>query len=451
MTSPFRAVTVRPLSLNCSIRDKSPMAKSLTQPLVVINCGQLLTLRGPRRPRARAEMGELGLIRNGALLIRNGSLEIVGDIRAVSRSPNIRRAACLDAQGRVVLPGFVDSHTHALFAASRVDDYVARLRGATYAELARAGGGIQASARHMRRATEKRLAVHLEKVSRLFLEYGTTTAEVKSGYGLALAQELKMLRAIRASNRGRRCDFVPTLLIHDVPASFRSRRARYIGEVITGLIPEVARGGLAEFFDVFCDRGYFSVAEAQRMMLAAARAGLKLKAHAEQLVRSGAARMAAALGAVSVDHLDRLGQVDIERLRQASTIGTLLPGTVLHLGSGPYPPARALIDGGVPVALATNFNPGSSPTVNMQMILSLACAQMRMSPAEAITAATINGAYAAGCGERAGSLEVGKQADLAIMDVSDYREIPYFFGMNHCATVLKRGRVVFSKPIIRAA
>jgi imidazolonepropionase len=419
--------------------------------LVVINCGQLVTLRGPRRPRVCGEMEELRLIRNGGLVIRDGIIEVVGRISEVRRALHIRGAACLDARGRVVLPGFVDSHTHALFATARLDDYVARIHGATYAEIARAGGGIQASARQMKKATEARLRAHLRRVCSLLSEHGTTTAEVKSGYGLDLAQELKMLRVIRASNRGQRCELVPTLLLHDVPASFRRSRARYIRSVIVRLIPEVARRRLAEFFDVFCDRGYFSVAEARGMMTAAAGAGLKIKAHAEQLAHSGAAGMAAALGAVSVDHLDHLNQADIRRLARTATIGTLLPGSVLHLASGPYPPARALIEAGVPVALATNFNPGSSPTASMQMMLSLACAQMRMSPAEAITAATINGAYAVGRGDRVGSLEVGKQADVAIMDAADYREIPYFFGMNHCAAVLKRGRLVFLKPIIRAA
>ncbi len=423
------------------------MSLTEARSLLLVNCGQLLTLRGPRRPRTGKEMAELGLIRNGALLIRDRIVAMVGPGDRVSKSQEARGAIRLDARGNVVLPGFVDSHTHALFAAPRVEDYVARIHGASYAQIARAGGGIRASARRVRSASERVLADHLKKVIRLFLEYGTTTVEVKSGYGLELVQEVKMLRAIRAAASPGAVDLVPTLLAHDLPVHFTRKRARYLELVIRRLIPQVAREGLAECFDVFCDRGFFSVAEAKVLLGAAARAGFKLKLHAEQLARTGAARMAAGLNAISVDHLDHLTDADIRRLRGTRTIATLLPGSVLHLGSAAYPPARRLVDAGIPVALATNFNPGSSPTLNMQMILSLACSQMRMSPEEAIAAATINGAYAVGRGDRVGSLEVGKQADVVIMDVNDYREIPYFFGMNHCTTVIKNGRVVFSKAI----
>ncbi|HEV8539713.1 MAG TPA: imidazolonepropionase [Nitrospiraceae bacterium] len=414
------------------------------QALLIFNCGQVLTLRGPRRPRIGREMEALGILRKGAVLIKGRAVAMVGPQDRLARSPEARKAHKLDAGGRVVLPGFVDSHTHALFAAPRLDEYEARIRGASYGQIARAGGGIQASARSMRAASERVLAAQLEKAIGLFLEHGTTTVEVKSGYGLDFAQELKMLRVIRASARGP-LDLIPTLLVHDVPARFKATRRRFLDAVIHHLIPRVARDRLADFFDVFCDRGYFSLSETKALLEAAAQAGLKLKLHADQLARSGAALLGARYGAVSVDHLDHVGNADIRRLRGTGTIATLLPGTVLHLGSGPYPPARQLIQGGIPVALATNFNPGSCPTPNMQMILTLACSQMRMSPAEAITAATINGAYAVGRGDRVGSLEIGKQADLAIMDVSDYREIPYFFGMNHCHTVITKGRVAYQR------
>lgn len=413
------------------------------KPLLVRNCGQLLTLRGPDRPRRGKEMDALGIIRCGALLVQDGLVSRIGSDDSVSRLPVARRAACVDAGGKVVLPGFVDSHTHALFAASRVDDYVARIKGATYEQIARAGGGIKASARLMRNADERALADHLHRVIRLFLEYGTTALEVKSGYGLEIDQELKMLRVIKAA-RGP-MDLIATLLIHDVPSRFKHRRAHYLDLVKGRLIPQVAREKLADYCDVFCDRGYFSITETRNLLSVAASYGMGLKLHAEQMAHSGAAAMAARLCATSVDHLDRVTNADIRRLRGTGTIATLLPGSVLHLGTGQYPPARRLIQAGVPAALATNFNPGSSPTLSMQMILSLACSQMRLSPAEAITAATINGAHAVGRGGHLGSLEVGKQADLVVMDAADYREIPYFFGMNHCLTVVKKGRVVFSK------
>ena len=387
-------------------------------------------------------MRELGLVRQGAVLIRDGCVAAVGSRADVKRVAG-RRPVRLDADGKVVMPGFVDSHTHALFVGTRVDEYVARIAGLTYQDIARAGGGIQASAKRMRAAPMADLVAHMNGTLKKFIEHGTTTVEIKSGYGLEVALELKMLEAIHRASKDQ-ADVVPTLLIHDVPARLRRERARYLRQVVHRLIPSVARKSLAEFCDVFCDRGYFPTREARAILLAASQRGLKLKIHAEQLTHSGGARLAAALGAVSADHLDRVNAGDIQAMARSGTIGTLLPGTVLHLG-GAYPPARRFIAGGVPVALATNFNPGSSPTLNMQLMLSLACSQMGMTPEEAIVAATVNGAYAVGRGARVGTLDVGKQADVVIMDVEDYREIPYFFGLNHCATVLKKGRVAFSR------
>lgn len=415
------------------------------KPLLIDNCGQLLTLQGEPRPRRRREMGELKLIQNGAVLIRNGMISSIGPARHVRKDAQARHATTLNAKGCVVMPGFVDSHTHALFAGSRVGEYVHRIQGATYEAIAKAGGGIQASATRMRAARLPGLVKQLQRTAEQFLEHGTTTIEIKSGYGLEFKQELKMLQAIRAAAGHLDLEMVATLLLHDVPPRYSTRRPAFLERIIRELIPYVAREGLAEFCDVFCDRGYFSVLETTQLLKAASRAGLALKLHGEQLTHSGSASLAAGLGAVSVDHLDHVKASDIKRMTTSGAIATLLPGTNLHLGDARYPPARQLIDGGIPVALATNFNPGSSPTLNIQLILSLACSYMRMSPAEAIVAATINGAYAVKRGDRVGSLEVGKQGDLVIMDVSDYREIPYFFGMNHCLHVVKKGRVVWSK------
>jgi imidazolonepropionase len=421
------------------------MPPTSNKPLLIDNCGQLLTLRGENCPRRGSEMRAVGSIRNGAVLIRNGMISAVGPAHRVRKDSRARGATILDAEGGVVMPGFVDSHTHAVFAESRIAEYVARLQGASYEDIARAGGGIQASAKRLRATRLPSLVDHLCRVAREFLQYGTTTIEVKSGYGLDLSQEVKMLKAIRAAAARLDLDVVPTLLIHDVPHRFKTRRSAFLQQVIRDLIPSVAQTGLAEFCDVFCDRGYFSMSETTQLLTSASRAGLALKLHSEQLTHSGSASLAARLGVVSADHLDHVQALDIRRMNKNGTIATLLPGTNLHMGDTRYPPARQLIESGVPVALATNFNPGSSPTVNMQLMLSLACSSMHMSPEEAIIAATINGAYAVKRGDRVGSLEIGKQGDLVMMDVSDYREIPYFFGMNHCAHVVKKGRVVWSK------
>jgi imidazolonepropionase len=415
------------------------------KPLLIDNCGQLLTLRGDNHPRRGREMRELKSIRNGAVLIRNGMISAVGPAHRVRKDARARGARILDAEGRVVMPGFVDSHTHAAFAGSRVAEYVARIQGASYEAIARAGGVIQATAKRLQATRLPILVDHLCRVAREFLEYGTTTIEVKSGYGLDLKQEVKILNAIRAAAARLDLDLVPTLLIHDVPHRFKTQRSAFLQQVRRNLIPYVVRAGLAEFCDVFCDRGYFSMSETTQLLTSASQAGLALKLHSEQLTHSGSASLAAHLGVVSADHLDHVQAVDIRRMNKYGTIATLLPGTNLHLGDTRYPPARQLIERGVPVALATNFNPGSSPTVNMQLMLSLACSYMHMSPEEAIVAATINGAYAVKRGDQVGSIEIGKQGDLVMMDVSDYREIPYFFGMNHCVHVVKKGRVVWSK------
>jgi imidazolonepropionase len=415
------------------------------KPLLIDNCGQLLTLQGGNGPRRGREMREVSSIRNGAVLIRNGVISAIGPAHRVRKNPQAQGATTLDAKGRVVMPGFVDSHTHALFAGSRVGEYVARIRGATYEDIAGAGGGIQASSKHTRATRLPVLVDHLCRAAQQFLEYGTTTIEVKSGYGLDVSQEVKMLKAIRSASGLVDLDVVPTLLIHDMPGRFKTERSAFLQRVIRELIPYVARTGLAEFCDVFCDRGYFSLSETKQVLIAASRAGLALKLHSEQFTHSGSASAGAFLGAVSLDHLDRVKVDDMRRMSKSRTIATLLPGTTLHLGDARYPPARELIDRGVPVAVATNFNPGSSPCLNMQLMLSLACSYMHMSPEEAIVASTINGAHAVKRGARTGSLEVGKQGDLVVMDVSDYREIPYFFGMNHCTHVIKNGRVVWSK------
>ncbi len=278
------------------------------------------------------------------------------------------------------------------------------------------------------------------------MEYGTTTLEAKSGYGLDLENETKILEVIRELQQRLPLELVPTFLgAHEIPPEYRSQKSAYIDLLIDEMIPRVARRQLAEFCDCFVEPHLFSVSDAERIGRAALRHGLGIRLHADQLTRSGATQLGVRLGAISVDHLEQIEAEDIQALAGSQTIATLLPGSVFHLGLSRYPPARALIDANAAVALATDFNPGSSPTLSMQMVLSLACTQMRMTPAEAIVAATINGAHALGRASRLGSLEPGKQADLCIMEVEDYRQIPYFFGMNHCRMTIKKGKIVYQR------
>jgi imidazolonepropionase len=393
-------------------------------------------------------MSELGIIENGAILIRAEHIVWVGPTRELPRRELDARYETLDGVGLdlVALPGFVDSHTHPIFGGTRADEYDLRCKGKSYQEIAAAGGGIRASVRQLRAASAGQLLDRAERFFVQFLAHGTTTIEAKSGYGLSLEDELKSLQVLAALRNRSRLETLSTFLgAHDVPDELRGSRSEYIRRIIEEMIPRVAQEGLAHFCDVYCDVGYFTVEESRAILQAAKQAGLALRIHADQLAHSGGARLAAELGALSADHLEWIDDDDIEVLRRAGTVATLVPGVTFNLGLTRYPPARKLIEAGVPVALATDFNPGSCFTLNMQLILSIACSQMRMTPAEAITAATLNGAHALGLSERLGSLEEGKQADIALMNVADYREIPYFFGVNHCAVTIKKGIIVINR------
>ncbi|MGH9743766.1 MAG: imidazolonepropionase, partial [Candidatus Acidiferrum sp.] len=349
---------------------------------------------------------------------------------------------------RILLPGFVDSHTHLVFSASRAEEYELRIASASYEEIARKGGGILNSVKKLRAATSEALKKRAHRALAQFAAYGTTTVEAKSGYGLDVTSELKTLRFHRELAAEQPLDIVSTFLgAHVVPAEYRGTSSgvkRYIEMLTEKLIPEVAEEHLAEFCDVFCDRGAFNLKQAKQILEAGMRHGLAPKLHAEQLTHTGAAKLAVQLGAVSCDHLEQVNSGDIAALAKSRTVATLLPGCDFHLGLKKYAPARRLIDAGAIVALATDYNPGTSPTLSMPMILSLACNQLRMTPAEAIAAATINAAHALQREKHIGSLEVGKLADFAIFDVADYREIPYYFGMNTCWMTIKRGVVVYA-------
>jgi imidazolonepropionase len=417
----------------------------VSETLAVVNCSQLVTLRGPARPRFGAELRELSIIEDGAMLVVGGRVARVG-VRAEVEPLIEREAEVLDAGGRVVAPGFVDAHAHPVFAGTRADEFERRAAGATYQEIAAAGGGIRASVRRTRAASEDELFAESRRRAQWFLRTGTTTVEAKSGYGLTVEDELKMLRVVRRLNEETPLRLVPTFLgAHEVPDEHREGRAEYIRLVVEEMLPRVAAEGLAEFCDVFCEEKVFGVEESRGILLAARKQGLGLRVHADQLSLSGGARLAAELGAKTADHLEHADAAGMEALRAAGVQPVLLPGSVYALGSRQYPPAREMIERGLAVVLATDFNPGSSPTPSMTMVLSLASTQMKMTPAESLTAATVNAAYSLNRGSEVGTLEAGKRADFCIHDAEDYRELAYFFGVEHAREVYIDGRPVFRR------
>jgi imidazolonepropionase len=412
---------------------------------LILNAGQLLTMSGPDRARCGKEMSSIGLVRDGAVLVEDGKILAAGLRDLVLKHEAAGDARIVDAGGRVVLPGFVDSHSHAVFAQPRLADFESRLKGETYEQIAASGGGIISTVNGVRGASEQILASGLAHRAERFLECGTTTLEVKSGYGLDIESELKMLRAIKSAAGHCLVEFVPTFIgAHAVPPEMAGRREEYVRRVCEEMLPKVAAEKLARFADIFCEKGFFTLEDSGRVFAAAAKAGLGLKIHSEQLSRSGSVAPAVAAKAASVDHLDCVDDADMKVLGGGGTVACLVPGSNYFLGK-PYPPARKLIDRGAAVALATDFNPGTCPCWDMRMIVSIACTQMKMTPEEALVAATINGAHALGLGKTHGSLEPGKQADLLCYDAEDYREIPYYFGSTGAVWVMKAGAVAHAR------
>ena len=412
--------------------------------LAVLNCGQLVTLAGPPRARIGPEMRDLGIIPDGGLLIRDGRIAAVGTSAAiVAQLPDA--AHVVDAERRVVLPGFIDAHTHPVFAGNRADEFELRAEGVTYAEIAARGGGIRSTVRSTRAASEDDLLDSARRYRDWFLRGGTTTIEAKSGYGLSLESELKILRVIDRLGGEGGLRYVPTFLgAHEVPDEFRGRMDDYIQLVVGEMLPQVAAGRLAESCDVFCESFAFPPAKARIILQAARDLGFRLRLHADQFSADDGARLAAELGAATADHLECATESGLAALQAAGVQPVLLPASVYQLGSTRYPAARRMIDMGLPVVLATDFNPGSSPTTSMPLVLSLACTQMKVTPAEAITAATVNAAHSLGRLHEIGSLEPGKTADFAIHDCDDYREIPYFFGREAACQVYIGGVCVYS-------
>jgi imidazolonepropionase len=407
--------------------------------VAVIHASQLVALAGPQRPRVGTEMSELAIIRDGGMLIRDGKIDTVSSSEEVAK--NAGDAEVLDAGGRVILPGFVDAHTHLVFAGNRLDDFERRARGETYEQIARAGGGIWSTVEKTRAASGEELFTQARNYAKWFLCCGTTTVEAKSGYGLRVEDELKILRVMQRLNEETRLEIVPTFLgAHAVPRELNTDK--YIDLVIDEMLPRVADEKLAEFCDVFCERGYFGVEQSRRILTAARKLGLGLRMHADQLSDSCGAQLAGELKATTADHLEKTDEQGIAAMKSAGVQPVLLPGSVYALGSTAYPRAREMIDAGLAVVLATDFNPGSSPTPSMPMILSLACTQMKMSAAEAITTSTINAAYSLNRGDKIGSLERGKLANFSIFDCEDYRELAYWFGIPQTHSVYVKGERV---------
>jgi imidazolonepropionase len=411
---------------------------------LLVNIGQLLTIRSTSTgPRRGSGFKELSIINEGAVLCVGGKIISVGTTKDALRDlwlkKNRKKVKEIDCAGKVVLPGFVDSHTHPVFVNPRLVDFEKRIEGASYEDIAAAGGGIRSSLEAVRKASKDELTAKVLGALHDMAAHGTTTVEAKSGYGLTLESEMKSLQAIRDAASKWPGTVSPTLLgAHVVPREFQGRSQKYVQIVCTEMIPQAARQKLAQFVDVFCDKGAFTPDETKQIFAAAQEHGLGVRAHMGQLSETSVAPLLRFKPA-SFDHMDHISDADVQQLGKSDTVATLVPGANYFLGLKQYPNARRLIDSGVPIALATDYNPGTSPTVSMPMAMSLACTHMKMSPAEAIAAATINGAWALRIADAKGSIEPGKDADLAVFGVDDYREIPYWFGANHCKYTVLNG------------
>ena len=413
--------------------------------LIIENAAQVLTLKAAKNAAAAEE--KLGIISKGAVVIADSRIAWAGPSSEISSEADLsRNPRRIDASGKVVLPGFIDSHTHLVFAGTREKEFELRLQGASYQEIAAQGGGIKSTVQKTRQAGKEELFAAGKRRLDQMLSLGTTTVEAKSGYGLSTQDEIKMLEVIRELDHSHAVNVIPTFMgAHEIPPEYAGRKEDYVRLVIEEMIPAVAENKLAAFCDVFCEQGVFSPEESRRVLEAGKRCGLEAKIHADELTSLGGAELAAEVGAVSADHLLFASDRGMEEMAEKGVVAVLLPGTAFFLFLGRYAPARKMMERGVAVALASDFNPGSCMTQSLPLITTIACTQMRLTPAEAILGITLHAARALKREKDLGSLEPGKQADLVILDIPDYRHLSYHFGINHVWKVVKNGIVVGEK------
>lgn len=410
--------------------------------LFIKNISQLVTIAAHgARTKTGPEMRELGILNNAGVLCENGKISWVGEMKDWDRTlPESLNE--VDASGKVVLPGFVDSHTHMMFAGNRAYEFALRSQGATYQQIAEAGGGILNTITHVRAASKKELKKQTLRYLNAMMKHGTTTVEIKSGYGLDFDSEVKMLEAINELKDEEMMTVVPTFIgAHAFPPEYKQNRKAYVELILEKMIPHVGKKKLAAFCDVFCEKGYFETEDAERILNEGRKWGMAPKIHAEELNPLGGAELAARVGAVSADHLEHIADQGITALRETGVVATLLPGVSFFLNHG-YAPARKLIDSGVAVAIASDFNPGSCMSFSMPMMMTIACTQMRMTPEEALVACTLNGAAALNMSSTIGSIEVGKNADLLVADIPDWKYLAYHFGTNHIVGTIKNGTIL---------
>jgi imidazolonepropionase len=422
--------------------NKEPMTEI---DLLIKSTGEVLTLS----PSFRDET-DLGILRNGAIAIKEGRILWVGKTEELPRDIILASTGReIDATGKVVMPGLIDSHTHLVFAGSREHEFEQRIQGISYLEIAERGGGILSTVEATRKASfQELLSLGKKRLDRM-LSKGVTTIEAKSGYGLSLKDEMKILKVLKALNDAHPIDIVSTFLgAHTVPKEFKNDRRRYIDLLTQEMIPKVAEEKLAEFCDVFCEEKAFSLEESREILEAGKRYGLKPKIHADQLSSGGGAELAAEIGAFSADHLEHISQAGMERMAEKGVVAILLPGASFFLAMKTYPPAREMIEKGVAVSLATDLNPGSSMTESLPLIMTMGCTMLKMLPSEVIRATTLHAAKSLACEDEIGSLEIGKKADLAVLPIPNYRYLPYHFSVDHVEIVIKNGKVVYDKPTV---